>query len=71
MQKLIAQAALFVRTCYFGSMQSDPIAVVYMKKRNGTLEEIGRTEVILNDLNPVWIGKISVAYHFETVQSLV
>ncbi|KNA15042.1 hypothetical protein SOVF_101810 [Spinacia oleracea] len=51
--------------------KSDPMAVVYMKKRNGTLEEIGRTEVILNDLNPVWIGKISVAYHFETVQSLV
>lgn len=51
--------------------KSDPMAVVYKKKRDGTLEEIGRTEVILNNLNPAWIGKISIAYHFETVQPLV
>ncbi|XP_021742404.1 protein BONZAI 3-like isoform X1 [Chenopodium quinoa] len=51
--------------------KSDPMAVIYMKKRDGTLEEIGRTEVISNNLNPVWIGKIPIAYHFETVQPLV
>ncbi|OVA04382.1 C2 calcium-dependent membrane targeting [Macleaya cordata] len=51
--------------------KSDPMAVVYAKKRDGTLEEIGRTEVILNTLNPVWIQKVSIAYQFETVQSLV
>lgn len=52
-------------------MQSDPMAVVYMKKQNGTLQEIGRTEVILNNLNPVFIQKIPAAYQFEIVQSLV
>ncbi|KAL2942275.1 Protein BONZAI 3 [Bienertia sinuspersici] len=51
--------------------KSDPMAVVYMKKLGGTLEEIGRTEVILNSLNPAWIGKIPVVYHFEMVQPLV
>ncbi|OMP07908.1 C2 calcium-dependent membrane targeting [Corchorus olitorius] len=44
---------------------------LYLKKQDGTLEELGRTEVILNNLNPVWIEKINVSYHFETVQHLV
>lgn len=47
------------------------MAVVYLKKRDGTLEEIGRTEVIMNNLNPSWIEKISIAYQFEIVQILV
>lgn len=51
--------------------KSDPMAVVYMKKRDGTLEEIGRTEVIMNNLNPSWIEKIPVTYQFEIVQPLV
>ncbi|GAB4835884.1 Protein BONZAI 3 [Ancistrocladus abbreviatus] len=51
--------------------KSDPMAVVYMKKCNGVLEELGRTEVIMNNLDPVWIEKISVAYQFEIVQTLV
>ncbi|KAJ0013162.1 hypothetical protein Pint_19991 [Pistacia integerrima] len=51
--------------------KSDPMTVVYIKKRNGTLEEIGRTEVIMNNLNPSWIEKISIAYQFEIVQLLV
>ncbi|KAK9735374.1 hypothetical protein RND81_04G202400 [Saponaria officinalis] len=51
--------------------KSDPMAVVYMKTREGNLEELGRTEVILNNLNPSWIGKIPVAYQFEIVQPLV
>nr|XP_043617774.1 protein BONZAI 3-like [Erigeron canadensis] len=51
--------------------KSDPMAVVYAKKRDGTLEELGRTEVILNSLNPTWIQKINVAFHFEIVQPLV
>ncbi|XP_044498776.1 protein BONZAI 3-like [Mangifera indica] len=51
--------------------KSDPMAVVYLKKRDGTLEEIGRTEVIMNNLNPSWIEKISIAYQFEIVQILV
>ncbi|XP_031253183.1 protein BONZAI 3-like [Pistacia vera] len=51
--------------------KSDPMTVVYVKKRDGTLEEIGRTEVIMNNLNPSWIEKISIAYQFEIVQLVV
>ncbi|KAK0601843.1 hypothetical protein LWI29_027993 [Acer saccharum] len=51
--------------------KSDPMAVVYAKKREGTLEEIGRTEVVMNNLNPAWIVKVSIAYQFEIVQPLV
>ncbi|KAI3979937.1 hypothetical protein MKX01_042591 [Papaver californicum] len=51
--------------------ESDSMAVVYAKKSDGNLEEIGRTEVIMNSLDPAWITKISIAYQFEVVQSLV
>ncbi|XP_043815082.1 protein BONZAI 3 isoform X1 [Manihot esculenta] len=51
--------------------KSDPMAVVYIKKKDGKLEEIGRTEVILNNLNPSWIEKIRIAYQFEIVQPLI
>lgn len=47
------------------------MAVVYIKKKDGKLEEIGRTEVILNNLNPSWIEKIRIAYQFEIVQPLM
>ena len=47
------------------------MAVVYAKKRDGKLEELGRTEVILNSLNPAWISKIRIAYQFEVVQPLM
>ncbi|KAJ4956630.1 hypothetical protein NE237_013413 [Protea cynaroides] len=51
--------------------KSDPIAIVCAKKRDGILEELGRTEVIMNTLDPVWIGKVPIAYQFEIVQPLV
>ncbi|PIN15780.1 Copine [Handroanthus impetiginosus] len=51
--------------------KSDPMAVVYMKKRDGKLEELGRTEVIMNNLDPTWIQKINVTYQFEIVQPLI
>lgn len=47
------------------------MVVVYVKKGDGKLEELGRTEVILNSLNPAWIEKITVSYHFEFVQPLM
>lgn len=47
------------------------MAVVYMKKRDGKLEELGRTEVIMNNLDPIWIQKINATYHFEIVQQLM
>ncbi|XP_073155670.1 protein BONZAI 3-like [Henckelia pumila] len=51
--------------------KSDPMAVVYSKRRDGKLEELGRTEVILNNLNPAWVQKINITYQFETVQTLI
>ncbi|GMN25202.1 hypothetical protein TIFTF001_000847 [Ficus carica] len=51
--------------------KSDPMAVLFAKGRDGKLEELGRTEVILNNLNPAWINKVTIAYQFETVQPLV
>ncbi|CAN8294909.1 unnamed protein product [Cochlearia groenlandica] len=51
--------------------KSDPMAVMYLRKKDGKLEEIGRTEVVLNNLNPMWIEKITVSFQFEAVQTLV
>ncbi|XP_076943911.1 protein BONZAI 3-like [Bidens hawaiensis] len=51
--------------------KATPMAVVYEKKKDGTLEEVGRTEVIMNNLNPMWIQKINVAFNFEIFQPLV
>ncbi|PRQ42042.1 putative C2 domain, von Willebrand factor, type A, copine, protein BONZAI [Rosa chinensis] len=51
--------------------KSDPMVVVYVKRGDGKLEELGRTEVILNSLNPAWIEKITVSYQFEVVQPLI
>ncbi|KAF7805157.1 protein BONZAI 3 [Senna tora] len=50
--------------------KSDPMVVVFAKKRDGKLEELGRTEVIMNSLHPEWIEKINVAFQFEIVQPL-
>lgn len=47
------------------------MAIAYIKKEDGTLQEIGRTEVILNTLNPDWIEKMPIVYQFEIVQPLV
>ncbi|KAL8171267.1 hypothetical protein V2J09_023071 [Rumex salicifolius] len=51
--------------------KSDPMAVLYLKKRNGTLEEIGHTEIVTNSLDPCWTKTIPIAYQFEIVQPLV
>lgn len=53
------------------NVQSDPMAVVYHRRRDGTLEELGRTEVCWNTLDPSWIVKISVTYSFEELQVLL
>lgn len=52
-------------------LQSDPMVVVYKKEKDATLSEVFRSEVVLNSLAPKWIKKFTVAYHFETVQTLV
>ncbi|KAL7152685.1 hypothetical protein ABFS83_04G115100 [Erythranthe nasuta] len=51
--------------------KSDPMVVLYMKGSDGSLQELGRTEVILNSLSPKWIRKYMVTYQFEMVQNLV
>jgi len=47
------------------------MVVVYSKRKDGQLEEIGRSEVTLNSLNPSWMTKISVQYQFEVLQPLL
>lgn len=47
------------------------MAIVYSKGRDGMLNELGRTEVVLNSVNPKWIAKFNMTYQFETVQYLV
>ncbi|XP_047940631.1 protein BONZAI 1-like isoform X3 [Salvia hispanica] len=51
--------------------KSDPMAVLYIKGSDGSLRELGRTEVVLNSLCPKWINKFTVTYQFEMVQNLV
>jgi len=45
--------------------------VLYARGKNAALTELGRTEVILNSLNPTWITKHTLIYNFEVVQVLV
>lgn len=47
------------------------MTVIYQKEKDGTLTEVGRTEVVLNSVNPTWITKHNTTYHFEVVQTLV
>lgn len=51
--------------------KSDPMAVLYSKRKDGSLEELGRSEVVLNSLNPKWVTKLHVLYNFEEVQLLL
>ncbi|XP_022735910.1 protein BONZAI 1-like isoform X2 [Durio zibethinus] len=51
--------------------KSDPMLVVYIKERDGTITEVFRTEVVLNSLNPTWIAKYTITYQFEVVQTLL
>ncbi|XP_022134974.1 protein BONZAI 1-like [Momordica charantia] len=51
--------------------KSDPMVVIYTKGRDGTLEELDRTEVVQNSLNPKWIHKLNITYQFEVVQTFV
>ncbi|MFS7940314.1 putative C2 domain-containing protein [Helianthus anomalus] len=51
--------------------KSNPLAVVYTKGKDGSLQELGRTEVAFYSLNPRWFTKIKVTYHFEAVQTVL
>jgi len=49
--------------------KSDPVCVLYMREK-GTNEfiEVGRTEQLNDDLNPVWQKKFTLEYRFEERQ---
>ncbi|KAK3403621.1 hypothetical protein EUGRSUZ_K00066 [Eucalyptus grandis] len=51
--------------------KSDPMLVVYTRGRDGVLKEVGRTEVVLNSLNPKWINTVNVTFQFEIVQTML
>ncbi|KAI3751158.1 hypothetical protein L2E82_22204 [Cichorium intybus] len=50
--------------------KSDPMAVVYAKGKDGSLQELGRTEVVLNSLNPKWITKVKIVANKNSVRML-
>lgn len=61
--------------------KSDPFVVVYLQDTNNNWNEIGRTEIVVNNLkydinqffylySPVFVKKILLTYKFEVVQKL-
>ncbi|XP_054163159.1 copine-9-like [Oppia nitens] len=51
--------------------KSDPYCSVQMKDSwSEKFVEIGRTETVLDNLNPEWVKKFVISYNFETVQKL-
>lgn len=52
-------------------LQSDPLLVIYTRGRDGAVQEVGRTEMVINSLNPIWITKHTMAFQFEVVQTLL
>jgi hypothetical protein len=51
--------------------KSDPMLVGFLKRFDGSLEELGRTEVVLNSSSPNWVKELRVEYRFEEVQQLL
>ncbi|CAD7705375.1 unnamed protein product [Ostreobium quekettii] len=49
---------------------SDPMAVLFKRAQTGMWEEVGRTEVVANNLNPVFIKSFSILYQFEHIQRM-
>lgn len=50
--------------------KSDPFVVLFENK-TGTWEEIDRTEVIKDNLNPAFVKSFVVDYHFESIFDVV
>ncbi|GFN97507.1 copine-3 [Plakobranchus ocellatus] len=50
--------------------KSDPCAVLYMSRKGGRMEEVGRTENVKNCLDPKFSTCIRVDYYFEEVQNV-
>lgn len=50
---------------------SDPFAVIYAEAADGTLEELGRTETVVDDLSPRWTATLVVPVHARAPAQLV
>lgn len=52
--------------------KSDPFCIVWMQepRSQDSYQEIARTEVIENSLNPQWVKKVILNFNFESVQKL-
>ncbi len=50
--------------------KSDPFCVLFLKSTTGRWVEIGRTEVVTDNLNPEWERKFVVNYSFEERQEV-
>ena len=51
--------------------KSDPIVVVYQKNNvTNRFQELGRTEMILDNLNPEFVKKFIIDFLFEEVQQM-
>ncbi|XP_041375349.1 copine-3-like isoform X2 [Gigantopelta aegis] len=50
--------------------KSDPCAVLYMSRRGGHWDEIGRTENVKNCLDPKFAKSFTISYFFEEVQKV-
>ncbi|XP_077410448.1 copine-3-like isoform X2 [Vanacampus margaritifer] len=48
--------------------KSDPLCALYIKSSDSRWQELGRTEMILNCLNPKFAKRFVIDYYFETVQ---
>ena len=50
--------------------KTDPFVVVWEMRGNQKVQ-VGRTEVIADNLNPEWVKNIDVSYFFETQQKFI
>ncbi|TRY68359.1 hypothetical protein TCAL_04129 [Tigriopus californicus] len=52
------------------SSKSDPQCVLFLQQQDGQWNELGRTEVLQNTLNPKWQTRFVVDFHFEARQNV-
>lgn len=50
--------------------KSDPMVVIFMQDSNRRWREYGRTELIMDNLNPEFVKKFIVDYYFEEIQNV-
>jgi copine 1/2/3 len=72
--ELVVQLQLYVSCEGLKNMdklsKSDPMVVCTQKTDSGEWVEVGRTEMVKDNLSPRFATAISIAYHFEEIQLL-